>query len=55
MPAWVLIATLVLVAVAIGTLPNWAHMQRWDVGYFPSGAAGALVLVLVILALAGQL
>jgi hypothetical protein len=55
MPAWVLFATLVLVAVMIGALPSWAHMRRWDVGYFPSVAAGGLLLVLMILALAGQL
>jgi hypothetical protein len=55
MSAWVLIVTIVLVAWMIGALPNWAHMTRWDLGYFPSGVALALLLVLLILALAGLL
>lgn len=43
---------IVLVLVLIGSLPAWPYSQSW--GYFPSGALGLVVLVLVVLVLMGR-
>ena len=50
-----IILAILLVFVAIGLLPNWAHMRRFELAWFPSGAALALAAVLVVLMLAGKL
>ena len=39
----------VLILVLIGALPRWPHSRDW--GYFPSGGAGLIVLIVVILLL----
>lgn len=44
-----------LVVLLIGGLPAWPHMARYEMGYFPSGAVGLLLIVLLILLLAGVL
>lgn len=44
---------IILVLVLLGALPMWPHSASW--GYFPSGAVGLVVLVLVILVLTGRL
>lgn len=46
---------IVLVVLLIGGLPAWPHMARYEMGYFPSGAVGLLLIVLVILLLTGRL
>jgi len=45
----------VLIVLLIGGLPAWPHMTRLDLGYFPSGIVGLLVIVLLILLLTGRL
>lgn len=49
------ILLVILILLLIGGLPAWPHMQRWELGYFPSGIFGLLVVVLLILLLAGRL
>jgi hypothetical protein len=47
------ILLIVLVLVLIGALPTWGYSSGW--GYYPSGAAGLLVLVLVVMLLMGRI
>ena len=44
---------IVLVLILIGALPTWGYSSGW--GYYPSGIAGLLVLVLVIMLLMGRI
>ena len=44
-----LILLIVLILVLVGALPAWPHSRQW--GYFPSGIAGTLVLVLLVVVL----
>ncbi|NVE01657.1 DUF3309 family protein [Massilia sp. BJB1822] len=47
------ILLIVLVLLVIGALPAWPHSRNW--GYAPSGLAGIIVVVLLILLLTGRL
>lgn len=47
------ILLIVLVLIVIGALPTWPHSRSW--GYFPSGIAGIVVIVLLIMLLTGRL
>jgi len=47
------ILLIVLVLLVIGALPTWPHSRNW--GYGPSGIAGLIVVVLLILLLTGRL
>ena len=47
------ILTLVLILLLIGALPAWPYSRGW--GYGPTGGLGAVLLVLLILALAGRI
>ncbi|WP_082507486.1 MULTISPECIES: DUF3309 domain-containing protein [unclassified Duganella] len=47
------ILLIVLVLLVIGALPTWPHSRNW--GYAPSGVAGLIVVVLLILLLTGRL
>ncbi len=47
------IPPIVLILVLIGALPAWPHSRSW--GYGPSGIAGAVVIILLILVLPGKL
>lgn len=48
-----LVLLIVLIALLVGGLPLWPHSAGW--GYYPSGAVGLVVIVLVVLLLAGRL
>ena len=39
------ILLVVLILMLIGVIPTWPHSRNW--GYAPSGALGAVVLVLL--------
>jgi Protein of unknown function (DUF3309) len=47
------ILLIVLVLMALGSLPTWPHSRSW--GYYPSGGLGLVLVVLVILMLLGRL
>ena len=44
---------LVLVLIAIGSLPAWPYSRSW--GYYPSGGLGLLVLVMLLLLFTGRI
>ncbi|ESX83925.1 DUF3309 family protein [Mesorhizobium sp. LSHC412B00] len=47
------ILIIVLVLILIGAVPAWPHSRSW--GYGPSGIAGAVLVVLLILVLMGRI
>lgn len=47
------ILLILLVLMLVGAMPTWPHSRNW--GYMPSGALGALVLILLVLLLMGRL
>lgn len=47
------ILLIILILLLIGALPAWPYSSGW--GYWPSGGLGLIVLILVILALTGNL
>lgn len=47
------ILLMVLILLLIAGLPRWPYSSEW--GYYPSGALGLVLLVLIILALMGRL
>jgi Protein of unknown function (DUF3309) len=44
-----LLILVVLVILVIGVAPSWPHSRKW--GYAPSGTIGAILIVILILAL----
>jgi hypothetical protein len=46
------ILLIVLILALLGSVPSWPHSREW--GYGPSGALGAVVLIVVILMLFGR-
>ncbi|MGA2581893.1 MAG: DUF3309 family protein [Tepidisphaeraceae bacterium] len=44
-----LVLLIIVILLLIGAVPSWPYSREW--GYGPSGAIGALLLVLVILML----
>ncbi|MGH7421954.1 MAG: DUF3309 family protein [Candidatus Rokuibacteriota bacterium] len=48
-----LILVVLLVLILVAALPTWPYSSGW--GYYPSGGAGLVLLVLVILLLSGRL
>ena len=47
------ILLVVLVLVLVGALPRWPHSRDW--GYFPSGGAGLVLFIIVILLVLGRI
>jgi hypothetical protein len=46
------ILLIILVLLLIGALPTWPYSRGW--GYYPSGIAGVVVIVLLVLLLTGR-
>ena len=46
------ILLIILILILIGALPTWPHSSGW--GYYPSGGAGLLVIILIVLLLSGR-
>ena len=44
---------IILILLLVGALPTWPYSSGW--GYYPSGIAGLIVVVLIILLLMGRL
>lgn len=47
------ILLIILVLVLVGALPTWPHSASW--GYYPSGALGIVLIIVVVLLLTGRL
>jgi len=47
------ILIIILVLALIGALPAWPYSRGW--GYYPSGIAGIVVLILIVLLLMGRI
>ena len=47
-----LLLVVLLVVVLVGALPAWPHSRQW--GYYPSGVAGTLLILLVLMLLLGR-
>ena len=46
-----LILLIVLIILLVGALPAWPYSAGW--GYYPSGAVGTVLVILLILVLLG--
>ena len=46
-----LLLLIILVILVVGALPSWPYSAGW--GYYPSGGLGAILIILVVLALLG--
>jgi hypothetical protein len=44
---------IILIIILLGALPTWPYSAGW--GYYPSGGAGLLLVILIVLILAGAL
>ncbi len=47
------ILLIILILLLIGALPAWPYSSGW--GYWPSGGLGLVLLILIILALTGNI
>jgi hypothetical protein len=47
------ILLVLLILLLIGALPTWPHSSGW--GYYPSGGAGVLLTVVIVLLLFGRI
>jgi hypothetical protein len=47
------ILLVVLILALIGALPSWPHSKDW--GYFPSGGAGLVLIIVIILLVTGRI
>lgn len=47
------ILLIILILALIGALPAWPYSSGW--GYYPSGIAGVVVLILIVMLLMGRL
>ena len=47
------ILLIVVILILVGALPVWPHASSW--GYGPSGIAGLILLVLIVLFVMGRL
>jgi hypothetical protein len=47
------ILLVLLILILIGVFPSWPHSRGW--GYGPSGIAGLVVVILLVLLLMGRI
>ena len=47
------ILIVILILALVGALPSWPHSKNW--GYFPSGGAGLVLLIVIILLVSGRI
>jgi hypothetical protein len=47
-----LILLILVVVLLLGALPTWPYSVNW--GYYPSGALGTVLIVVLVLALLGR-
>jgi hypothetical protein len=46
------VLVILLVLALVGALPAWPHSRQW--GYYPSGIAGTILILLVLMMLLGR-
>jgi hypothetical protein len=44
---------IILILLLIGALPTWPYSSGW--GYYPGGGLGLILVIVIILALTGQI
>jgi hypothetical protein len=44
---------IILILLLVGALPTWPYSSGW--GFYPSGGAGLVLLILIVLLLSGRL
>ena len=47
------ILLVILILLLLGALPTWPYSSGW--GYYPSGALGTLLIVVIVLAVLGRI
>jgi hypothetical protein len=47
------ILLIILILLIIGALPSWPYSRGW--GYYPGGILGLILIILLLLALFGQI
>ncbi len=47
------ILLILLILLLVGALPSWPYSSGW--GYYPSGGLGLVLLIVVVLALSGNI
>jgi hypothetical protein len=47
------ILLIILILLLVGALPAWPYSSGW--GYWPSGGLGLILLIVIILALTGNI
>ena len=47
------ILLIILILLLVGALPAWPYSSGW--GYYPSGGLGLILLIVIVLALTGNL
>ena len=48
-----LLLLIILIILLVGALPTWPYSTGW--GYFPSGALGLILIILLVLVLLGRI
>jgi len=46
-----MILIVVLLLLLLGLLPTWPYAAGWGLGYYPSGAAGVLIVIIIVIAI----
>ncbi len=47
------ILIVVLILILLGALPTWPYSAGW--GYYPSGGAGLILLIIIVLLVSGRI
>ncbi len=47
------ILLIALILILLGALPTWPHSRNW--GYYPSGTASVLLIIVIVLLLTGRI
>ena len=47
------ILLIILILLLVGALPAWPYSSGW--GYWPSGGVGLILLIVIVLALTGNI
>ena len=47
------ILLVILILLLIGALPSWPYSSGW--GYYPSGGLGLVLVIVIVLALTGNI